>query len=272
MVKHLHAISGLPRSGSTLLSAILRQNPRFRAEITSPLLMLCGAVQDKMTPNTEFSSFFDDERRRALLRGLFDSYYSAASVDQVIFDTNRVWTGKSALLRDLYPDARLICCVREVGWIIDSLERMLRKNPLQHSRVFQFKPGTSVYGRVETLMNSESGLIGLPWAALREAWFGEDAKSLIIVPYETLVREPARVMARLYQELGEEPFQHDFNQVAYDAPAYDADLGMPGLHAVRAAVKAETREPSIPPDIFAEQAKLSFWNAPNLNRRGVVVL
>lgn len=271
-MSRFHVISGLPRSGSTLLSAILRQNPCFRADVTSPVLMLTSSVQERMTANTEFSSFFDDERRRAILRGLFESYYSAAGADQVIFDTNRLWTGKSGVLRDIYPEARLICCVREVGWIIDSLERMLRKNPLQHSRVFQFKPGTSVYGRVETLMNSESGLIGLPWAALREAWFGEDAKSLIVVPYESLTREPARVMARLYQELGEKPFEHDFNQVAYDTPAYDADLGMPGLHAVRPAVKADTREPSIPPDIFADQAKLSFWNTPNLNRRGVTVL
>ena len=31
-----HFISGLPRSGSTLLSAILLQNPRFHAGMSSP--------------------------------------------------------------------------------------------------------------------------------------------------------------------------------------------------------------------------------------------
>jgi len=35
--KTFHFISGLPRSGSTLLSAILRQNPRFYAGMTSPV-------------------------------------------------------------------------------------------------------------------------------------------------------------------------------------------------------------------------------------------
>jgi sulfotransferase len=272
LTRQFHVISGLPRSGSTLLSAILRQNPRFHADVTSPILTLTSAVQDRMTANSEFSSFFDDNRRRAILRGLVESYHSGVGEDQVVFDTNRLWTGKSALLRNLYADARLICCVREVGWIIDSLERMLRKNPLQHSRVFQFKPGTSVYGRVETLMNSESGLIGLPWSALREAWFSEDAKHLIIVPYESLVRDPGRVISGLYKELGEAPFQHDFERIDYNAPAYDADLGMPGLHEVRPAVEMNRREPSIPPDIFAEKSKLSFWNRPNLNRRGVTVL
>ncbi|WP_445305906.1 sulfotransferase [Microcoleus sp. T3_A4] len=30
-------ISGLPRSGSTLLAALLRQNPRFYSAMTSPI-------------------------------------------------------------------------------------------------------------------------------------------------------------------------------------------------------------------------------------------
>ncbi|MEZ2280070.1 MAG: sulfotransferase [Microcoleus sp.] len=32
-----HFISGLPRSGSTLLAALLRQNPRFHSAMTSPI-------------------------------------------------------------------------------------------------------------------------------------------------------------------------------------------------------------------------------------------
>jgi sulfotransferase len=33
----IHFISGLPRSGSTLLSAILRQNPALHAGMTGPM-------------------------------------------------------------------------------------------------------------------------------------------------------------------------------------------------------------------------------------------
>lgn len=233
--------------------------------------MLCGATLEKMTPNSEFSSFFSDERRRAMLRGLFASYYSSADPSQVVFDTNRAWTSRIALLKELYPTARILCCVREVGWIIDSIERMLRRSPLQYSRVFAFKPGTSVYGRVETLMNSESGLIGLAWSSLREAWFGEDADRLILIRYESLVREPGQVIERLYRELGEAPFQHDFDDLAYEAPDYDADLGMPGLHTVHRSVRAEARKPIIPPDIFAAHKELSFWDRPELNRGAVVL-
>jgi sulfotransferase len=173
--RRLHFISGLPRSGSTLLSAILRQNPAFVAAMTSPVAAVLGAVHPKISGG-EFAILFDDARRAAMLRGILDAYYGEFAQDRVVFDTNRSWTGRAALLGQLYPDSRVICCVREVGWILDSIERMLARNPLQLSRMFNFQPGASVYSRAESLMNSENGLIGLAWSTLRESWFGDEAQ------------------------------------------------------------------------------------------------
>ncbi|WP_414441444.1 sulfotransferase family protein [Burkholderia sp. 22PA0106] len=271
MVSNLHLISGLPRSGSTLLGALLRQNPRFTAAMTSPVAALCGAIHPKMCGG-EFSTFFDDEKRARMLRGIFDSYYGQISADQVVFDTNRTWTGKVALLAALYPQARIICCVREVSWIIDSVETMLGKNPLQLSKVFNFQPGNSVYARAETLMDTERGLIGHPWSTLREAWYGGDAGRLLVVQYERLVSEPERVLKSLYRAIGEPWFEHDFNNAVYDEPEYDAQLGMPGLHKVRSKVEYQPRSPRIPPDLFAKYAGSNFWAKPELNPRKVTLL
>ena len=45
-MKQLHFISGLPRSGSTLLAGILRQNPQFHAAMSSPVApMMNGALE-----------------------------------------------------------------------------------------------------------------------------------------------------------------------------------------------------------------------------------
>jgi hypothetical protein len=46
------------------------------------------------------------------------------------------------------------------------------------SRIFEFQPSGPIYSRIEILMNSENGLIGLAWASLREAWYGEYASRL----------------------------------------------------------------------------------------------
>jgi sulfotransferase len=271
LITKLHLISGLPRSGSTLLCALLRQNSRFHAAMTSPVASLCGSMHAKMVGG-EFGVFFDDAKRATMLRGIFDSYYAANSNDQLIFDTNRTWTGKAALLGALYPQSRIICCVRDVGWVIDSVESMLAKNSLQLSRIFNFRPGASVYARAETLMNSDNGLVGLAWSNLREAWFGTQAKRLIVVPYDHLVKEPQRTMQGLYREIGEAPFSHDFDNVAYDEPDYDSLLGMPGLHTVRQKVEYRERKPCIPPDLFAKYASSQFWDKPELNTRKVTIV
>jgi sulfotransferase len=268
----LHLISGLPRSGSTLLSAILRQNPRFSAGVTSPVSSIIASMLPKMSGSSEFASFFDDNRRRRMLRGVFQSYHDPSPRVGVVFDTNRTWTARAPLLRELYPEARIICMVREVGWIIDSLERILRRNPLQVSRTLNFQTDSTVYSRADALMNAETGLVGLAWSSLREAWFSENAGSLIVIQYERFVRDPHATIDRLYDELKETPFNHDFNNVVYDEPDYDATLGMPGLHQIRSKVGDVQRAPSIPAEIFETLSASNFWKGAENNRRGITML
>ncbi|MDP3332491.1 MAG: sulfotransferase [Methylococcaceae bacterium] len=271
MVTQIHFISGLPRSGSTLLCALLRQNPRFTSAMTSPVAALIGSVHPKMCGG-EFGVFFDDAKRAEVLRGIFNSYYSDVTEGGVVFDTNRTWTGRAALLSRLYPQSRIICCVRETGWIIDSIESALNKHPLQLSRMFDFKPGMSVYARAESLMNSDTGQVGIAWSVLREAWFGSQSQRLLIVSYERLVRDPKLTLQRLYNELEEPFFEHDFDNVAYDEPEYDAHIGMPGLHKVRPKVDYQPRQPVVPPDLFAKYSTANFWDNPKLNPRGVTII
>lgn len=270
-----HLISGLPRSGSTLLSAVLRQNPRFSAAVASPVASFVDTMQPIMSGG-QFSVFFDEATRLNMLRGCFDSYYAQTvakmPASPVVFDTNRSWTARMSLVAKMYPQSRVICCVREIGWAIDSIERMLAKNPTQYARLFDFQLGGSIYSRAEAMMSHDGGLIGLAWSTLREAWFGDQAKRLIIVPYDHLVKEPKRTMGRLYAELGEKPFEHDFNNVAYDEADFDSFLGMPGLHTVRKKVEHIERRPCIPPDIFFKYASTQFWEKPEMNTGGVTII
>jgi sulfotransferase len=268
----VHFISGLPRSGSALLAALLRQNPRFHSDITGPVAPLCTAVHQRISGPGEFSVFFDTERCAQMLRGIFEIYYAHVPAGKVVFDTNRSWTTRAALLAALYPHCRIICCVRDIGWILDSIECLRVKNPLQLSKLFKDQAGESVYARVDSLMNADTGLIGTAWTGLREAWFSEAAGRLIIVPYDVLVQRPAATLRKLYRELGEPEYEHDLHNVEYEAPEYDHNLGVPGLHTVRKVVDYRPRQPVIPPDLFTKYAKSHFWDSPELNTRGVVIL
>lgn len=269
-VPHYHFISGLPRSGSTLLAAILRQNPRFHAGMTSPVGSLFAGMLQQFAAGTEFGSTVTQAQRRRLVRGLFDSYYADHAEKAVIFDTNRMWSAKMPALVDQFPGAKVIACVRNVAWVMDSLERRYRANPYELTRLFNDDTErNTVYSRVDTLAQ-RNRLVGYPWAALKEAFYGEHAQALLIVDYDLLAQAPRKVIPLIYQFLQEEPYPHDYDQVHYDAPEFDAPLGVHGLHKVRPRVALEERTTILPPDLFEQYAKLSFWKDTSHSRSNVI--
>jgi sulfotransferase len=266
----LHFISGLPRSGSTLLSAVLRQNPRFHADVSSPVKGLVATLLPALSEQ-EFAPVMDDAFRQRALRGLFEAYHGHRP-QSVVFDTNRLWTSHLPLLGELFAGSRVICCVRDIGWVLDSVERMLALNPSRMSAIFRFQRLETVYQRVELMMNPGDGFVGLPLTSLRDAWFSRFAHALVVVPYAHLTEQPERTLRALYEVLGEPWFAHDFEALDFDAPERDAVLGMPGLHHVRARMDTNARAPGIAPDLFNRFVPAQFWQQPNQNPHGVVVL
>lgn len=254
-----HFVSGLPRSGSTLLAALLRQNSRFHAGMSSPVAGLFEGVIGQVSAGTELSTMVDQQQRARILRGIFDSYY-ADHEEPVIFDTNRSWTAQLPALMTLFPEAKVICTVRNVAWVMDSLERQFRENAFENTRLFNSHGERStVYTRVESLAGANR-LVGYPWHALREACYGEFAERLVLVDYDLLAARPADVIKLLYEFLQEDDFEHDFDSVHYDAPEFDSQLGLQGLHRVHRKVQPRPRDTILPPDLFEKYSRLSFWH------------
>lgn len=267
----IHFISGLPRSGSTLLSALLRQNPQFHASMTSPVGSLVNRMLEAMSEDNEFSVFITPEQKRALTLAIFATFYQPQADKAVIFDTNRLWCSKLSLLNELFPDSKVICCVRNVAWIMDSLERLIRKNAFEVSRLFN-NPGerATVYTRTEAL--SQGGrLVGFAYNALKEVFYSESSASLLLVDYDILTQAPDKTLALIYQFLQAEPFEHDFNNVQYEANEFDDRLNTQGLHQVRPKVEFQPRSTILPPDLFAQYERLSFWKEPSNSPANVIV-
>jgi sulfotransferase len=272
MDSRLHFISGLPRSGSTLLAAILRQNPQFHAGMSSPVANLCGQLLATMRAGNEWSVQIDGEQRENILRSVFDGYYRKILSEKVVFDTNRAWCSRMPALARLFPAARIIACVRDYAWIVDSFERVTRKSPFLLSKMFTPEQSQTVYSRVEHL-TSPPGSAGFAWNALREAYFGEHASGLIVVDYEALTREPQRTLESLYEHLGFPYFPHDFGNVSYaEGDEFDERIGVPGLHAVSGSVRFVERPTILPPDIFQRFSNRCFWRGPHSIKRGLTVL
>jgi sulfotransferase len=269
MKPKFHFISGLPRSGSTLLSAILRQNPRFHAGMSSPVTAMFNFMLNIVSTGSEFAGQISNDKRQRMLKGLFENYYDDCD-REVIFDTGRGWTGQLAGVKKLFPESKFICCVRDVAWIMDSMEQQFRKDPFENTRLYNDDiERASVYSRVNALGN-HNRMVGSPWTMLKEAYYSENADLLLLVDYDLLSSAPEKVIPLIYDFLGEKPFEHNFAHVEFDAAQFDANLGVKDLHKVNGPVRVNKRRTILPPDLFQKYSEMTFWNDQKGTRAHVI--
>lgn len=252
------------------MGALLRQNPNIHAAMSGPLAGLFDGLLAEMSARNEFSMFLDDAKRRRILLGLFESYYADCAAG-VIFDTNRSWCARMPALAALFPEAKVIACVRELPWVVDSIERLVQRNVFSPSSIFDYRPGGTVYTRASQVAGQD-GMVGGPYDALKQACYGAQRDRLLVVQYETLTTEPAKVMHAIYQFISEPDFQHDFAHVDYEVTGFDERAGTPGLHVVSGAVKAEPRETVLPPDLFERFVHDAFWRDPSKVPEGLRIV
>lgn len=255
MNKTYHFITGLPRSGSTLITSILNQNPRFHSSITDPLATFVKGTLETLVGEPGMKSEVPESRRKNLIAGMFDGFYKHID-KEVVFNTNRAWTYLTHQIKSVYPKSKMIVCVRDVNWVLDSFEVAHNKNPLMYGTVTG-GPGRSVYERVDMLM-TETGVVGFPYIGIKQAIVSSEKKNLMIVEYNDLCRDPESIMRTIYNFIDEPYYNHDFNNVERSWDEYDLEIGIK-MHDVRKKVEFIPREFTIPPDILQKYANMEVW-------------
>lgn len=189
-MKQYYFISGLPRSGSTLLSAILKQNPEFYADISSPVQSLVQTSIDVIT-SSENNLVIQEDRRKTLIQHIFEGYYNHID-NPVVFDSNRGWTSTTSLLKNLFPYTKILCCVRDIEWILDSFERITAKNCFYTNTFADEETIQSVETRCMGMMDvKKSGMIIKPWHWLQEG-LAINPDMIMLVEYKDLCQNPKK--------------------------------------------------------------------------------
>ena len=74
--KTYYFMAGLPRSGSTMLSAILNQNPRFYSGPSSPVTGTMVALEDHLANDELYLAYPKREQVKGLIADIINHYYS----------------------------------------------------------------------------------------------------------------------------------------------------------------------------------------------------
>jgi sulfotransferase len=255
MDKKYHFISGLPRSGSTLLVALLNQNPRFHAEITNSLKSCYHIILPTIYSYPERIVSSDEAKIKRVLQSIVDAYYH--DVDkEVIFNVDRGWTNVIDQLNVTHENSKIICCVRSLNWIIDSFELAYNKRGLTIPKMHQLNHD-NLQSRIRNIF--PEGPLYKNYYDLMQAYYGPFKDKLLIVEYDDLVKTPKETINKIYQFIGEEEFAHDFDNVKSNVEDFDDKLNFPGLHKIRSKVEYKERETILPPEIFDKFKNMEFW-------------
>lgn len=271
MTKKFHFISGLPRSGSTLLSSIFKQNPRFTAGISDPLNSYIHSIIRDTNNAVGMSAAVPIEKRRELMIDLFHSFYKHDN--EVCFNTNRGWTADTNLIKDLFPNFKMIVCLRNVAWILDSFEQLNAKNPHTIKPLYHHQELGNVHDRCRMLMGdipNFGGYVHGPLINVQQSMFCNEIDHLCFIEYDTLVKFPRDSMKAIYEFLGEPWFEHDFNNVEDSYDEFDEQTKISGLHSVRKKVEYKERRSILPGELWDRYSPFSFWLDDNFQQKSLL--
>jgi len=263
MDKKIYFVSGLPRSGSTLFVNILNQNPDFHATGSSGLIDVVKNIRDTFEVNPFFRAMSEEEnmeRRKGALLGAIEGYFTGTEAT-VCFDKNRLWPGMLEMLSFLYgkENIKVICCVRDIRDILASFEILHRKTAhggsTSQERANPSLNSTSL-GRAASLMENTE-VVGFAKNTVLDALQRGFNDQMYCLDYDYLTNEPKACMNKIYDYIGEDYYDHNFDNVEAVTVEDDRVHGFKDLHKIRPNV--EPQEPKWPIVYDGMTLNAPFW-------------
>lgn len=221
----------------------------------SPVGSIVMSTKASLENIQEIQALIREGATNDILRGIFHSYYQKTD-SPIVIDNNRMWSAQLPTLVDLFPDLKMIITVRNPAWIINSLEKITRKDDSQKSRI---RPCLEKVEDRAAVYMARRGIIGRALLNLRHALANKHSHRVLIIDYDLLCEQPQTVLAEIYSFCDFPAFSHDFQNVQYEHDAFDTAAQTPGLHRVSGAVKEHCEDTILPMDLFAHYAQEAFW-------------
>lgn len=224
------ALSGLPRTGSTLLSAILSQNPDIHSEGNSAVCQLMWDMQVscESAASEQLAANGRNATQDALVSAIPAIYYNDTTATHIV-DKCRSWTlppNMDMLRRYITPDPKVIVLTRPIEEIVNSFVQLRKAN----GWTGDLEAGLLDEGS-EPIMRSQDGV---EWAKANNN--GE----FLFITYSELVGDTAAVLDAIYDFAGIDPFAHDLTHIVNQHPEDDLIYGLLGQHEVRPTITTRT--------------------------------
>ena len=227
-------LSGLPRTGSTLLTSILSQNPAIHTEGNSALCQLMWDMQLSCLNTEQMQN--KPEIASSLICSIPETFYAKAQGH--IIDKCRSWTLPANLdLIDRYitKSPKIIVMLRPIIDVVKSFVYIRTLNNWQNPENGLLQEGS------EPIMRSFEGVKNAKV---------NDRGQFLFIWYDDFIDNSKNTINEIYDFCGWKKFEHNFNNIINKNVEKDNFLGMLGLHDIRPEISRRKFKVELSNELF----------------------
>jgi len=251
-------LTGFPRSGNTLLTSILNQNPNIGCTPNSITLEIMKNVfllkQDEV-----FHNYPDHQSLDNVLDAVYPAYYKDWNFKYIIDRGPAGTTGNLMLLKKHFKqEIKIIFLVRPLLEVLASWITWSLKTPDSWIRKATTNPTEACH-----YLMKEDGQITMEMKCMQNLLKPENKHHVHFVDYKEIVDQPEATLKGIYKFLNIPSFKHRFknlDQVMVNGLGYDDTVLGQGVHTIKTKklIKSKTDVKILPPEIIKQYGKIKF--------------
>jgi sulfotransferase len=246
-MQQFYFLAGLPRTGNTLLSSLLNQNPDIYSSPLSPVLDHINTLDNSIYNNQHILNSDYAYRTENVIRSIIYNHY--ADIDKpIVIDREKAWgTPHNLQLLKKYINAnpKIIFTTRPIIEILTSYI-LIDNNLIQRMKDKKWKYNkklTENDNKCDFLMRAE-GEISHCLTTIKELQNLNNKKTFHVVQYNTLINDPQKTINQIYNFLELKHYKHNFNNIEKIENEDTTKTGWPAnLHTVRPQLEKISKDP-----------------------------
>ena len=270
MNKTYHFLSGFPRTGNTVLSSILNQNPHFYSSPLGPVRQYMHMLESHSKVQEGLLRTGDYSGSDNVIRNVITNYYENIS-KPVIFDRDKFWAEEDSfclITKYITKNPKIIFTIRPVLEILTSFFLVYKNDPFKFieaqmvNNKWNFNPNITMDDNIcDFIMRPEGGVF-FNIISIEQVYKKENKKHFHVVTYDELTNNPKKLMEELYEFIEQPFFIHNFSNIVKIENDNDLAVGMPeNMHFVRSSISKKSFAPeSVLSDyVLTKDSPLDKW-------------
>jgi sulfotransferase len=266
MKKTYHFMAGLPRSGSTVLAALLNQHPDVYASPQTDLLGMLYDLNEQIPNYQSYRAGVLHQGYEDVVNSITDTFYKHIN-KPVIIDKNRGWGTPynfDSIRHYVNIDGKVILTLRPILEVIASFikasqatERLTGSSPYLDNELWVSSYRDKVDAEADGLMKTNGEIERSIFSVANLLKNHKD--KVYVVWFDDLISSPQDIMNGISDFLGIDRFNYNFKSIKEVDSHNDFEgYGIIGLHDIKSKLqKPETN----PEDYLSEYIIAKYQNA-----------